>query len=91
MFGKRGGGPVRADGGGEKKRQTMARSDLTMEESVIKIESRDENSSGSLYGNVSVEFSSVQPRWRAPLRDTFDNCTQLYFVFARNVTNIRKK
>lgn len=60
-----------------------------MEESVIKIERRDENSSGSLYGNVSVEFSSVQPTQRAPLRNTFDDCTLIFF-FARHVTNIRK-
>lgn len=53
-----------------------------MEESVIKIESRDENSSGKLYDNVSVEFSSAQPAERAPLRDTFDNCT-LIFLFAK--------
>lgn len=36
-----------------------------------------------------MEFSSVQPTQKAPLRDTFDNCTMIFF-FDWHVTNIRK-
>lgn len=60
------------------------------EESVIKIERRDENSSESLYGNVCVEFSSVQPTHRAHLRGTSDDCALIFFS-ARHVTNNREK
>ena len=78
MFGKRG-------------RAQPALSSLWLhEQSVIKIERRDEKSSGSLSANVSVERSSVQPTQRAPLRDTFDDCTTI-FSFAWHVTNIGKK